>query len=48
MNICMDLNEKAYEFVPPTWVLPQEETKLKEYMKKHPGTCYIGKPQVGA
>jgi hypothetical protein len=44
----MDLNPNAFDFIPPTFVLPQEETKLKEYMKKHPNACYIGKPQSGA
>lgn len=44
MKICMDINPEAYDFVPPTFIWPDEEKRLKEYMKKNPGACYIGKP----
>ena len=44
MKICMDINPEAYDFVPPTFIWPEEEKRLKEYMKKNPGCCYIGKP----
>mgnify|MGYP006101712149 CR=1 FL=1 len=47
MKICSDINPKAFDFVPQTFIYPLEQIKLKEYIKSHPGCCLIAKPSNG-
>ena len=40
--------ESDFNFAPITFSLPEESEQLKHYMKKHPNTTFIAKPQGGA
>ena len=50
MRFCMDIDEEAYNFIPPTFQLPDNKDmqRFEAYQKKHPNAIYIAKPQVGA
>ena len=50
MQFCSDVDDTAYNFVPPTFQFPSNKDmqRFQEYSKKHPNATFIAKPQVGA
>ncbi len=50
MKFCMDVDAASFNFIPPTWQLPdnQDSVRFAEYQNSHPQAVYIAKPQVGA
>ena len=50
MRICLDFKPDHFDFIPPTFHLPndQELAKFQAYQSKNVGATFIAKPQVGA
>lgn len=44
MELGLTINQKAFDFVPQTFIFPQDKNKFLEYQKKHPKYTYIAKP----
>lgn len=47
MAVAADVNPKAFDFVPRTFVFPEDEGRFHEYQKKHRDAIFIAKPQAG-
>ena len=43
MNRMMKLFPEEYDFIPPTFLYPEESKELKAYMGDHPGATYLVK-----
>ena len=50
MKFAIDQDPEAFDFVPPTFELPNsaDEARFAAYKKQHPQATFIAKPQVGA
>ena len=48
MQIICDYNPNVFEYVPPSFIFPQEQVMWEEYDQSHPKCTYIAKPKVGA
>ncbi len=47
MNRMRKLFPEYYDFIPPTFLYPEESKDLKEYMKSHHGATYLVKTSQG-
>ena len=47
MAVASDLNGDAFDFVPRTFVFPEDEALFHEYQKKNRDAIFIAKPQAG-
>lgn len=48
MNIGGYFDDEAFDFVPRTFIFPQERERFIKYQSKHKDAMFIGKPQKGA
>ena len=42
------IDPEAFDFVPPTFVFPQDASSFKNYAAKHKNATFIAKPESGA
>ena len=48
MLIAANIDPQAYDFVPRTFVLPNDEKKLLEYQEINKSAVFIAKPSSGS
>ena len=50
MKFCQDLDPNGFDFIPPTFQLPDQQdfARFAAYKEKNKNATFIGKPQVGA
>lgn len=47
MAVASDLDSDGFDFVPRTFVFPEDEARFLEYQKKNKDAIFIAKPQAG-
>ena len=47
IDFAYDHNEKAFDFIPQTFVFPEDEVRFLEYQKRNKDAVFIAKPQNG-
>jgi len=47
MHTISQYNPEKFEYVPPSFIFPQDSTRFEEYNNSHPNTTYIAKPKEG-
>ena len=48
MRIGHELDPEGFDFIPPSFVLPQEMERFTNYKRAHPNATFIAKPGEGS
>ena len=48
MSIAANIDPQAYDFVPRTFVLPNDEKRFLEYKENNKNAVFIAKPSSGS